>query len=133
MGAVLEAYLAQRFGSTVQLVALQPLGDDAISVVTASASVDRRLKTYGYGQPLLVRYRIAGEERSAVFQTVAANPFGHERRADRAANLLLSYDTFSVFTVGRADLCPVPARSQPTPGPPEGAAHEGRQSHAHQQ
>jgi aminoglycoside phosphotransferase (APT) family kinase protein len=35
------------------------------------------------------------EERRVVLRTMGASPFGHERRADRAANLVLSYDSFN--------------------------------------
>jgi aminoglycoside phosphotransferase (APT) family kinase protein len=53
------------------------------------------LKTYGYGKPVLIHYRVGDRERRSVLRTMAPNAFGHERRADRAASLLLSYDTFN--------------------------------------
>jgi len=87
----LEAYLAHRLGRAVKLLELQALDKGA-----SAASGNRAdLKVYGYGQPVLVHYRIDGIERRAVLRTMAASPFGHERRADRAAGLLLSYDTFN--------------------------------------
>jgi len=85
-----EAYLTQRFQQTVRVLALQPL-DGRIN----DSEQNQSLKVYGYGQPILIRYEVAGAERSAVFRTVAASPFGHDHRADRAANLLFSYDTFN--------------------------------------
>ena len=54
-----------------------------------------QLKTYGYGKPVLIHYRVGDQERRSVLRTMAPNAFGHERRADRAAGLLLSYDTFN--------------------------------------
>jgi len=52
-------------------------------------------KGLGYGVPVRVRLRDpGGAERSVVFHTEAPGAFGHERRADRARNMLLSYDTF---------------------------------------
>ena len=86
--ADVEAYLAARLGLAVELLSLEPLGP-----MPGGATHD--LKTYGYGQPLLIRYRADGAERRAVLRTMAANPFGHERRADRAAGMLLNYDTFN--------------------------------------
>ncbi len=86
-----ETYLAHRLGRPVRVLAMQTLGDDP----KVASSELRRLKTYGYGQPVLIRYRIDGTEHRAVLRTMASNPFGHERRADRAASLLLSYDTFN--------------------------------------
>ncbi len=89
--AHIAVYLAHQLGRAVQVLALQAL-DPA-----ASAASDKQadLKVYGYGQPVLVHYRIDGVEQRAVLRTIAASPFGHERRADRAAGLLLSYDTFN--------------------------------------
>jgi hypothetical protein len=88
-----EAYLARQLGHAVQVLALTPL--DAQAGAAADVSATRSVKTYGYGQPVLVQYRAASQERTAVLRPMAASPFGHERRADRAASLLLSYDTFN--------------------------------------
>lgn len=87
----LESYLTQRFGAPVEILALHQLGDE----VDEGAGPAQHLKTCGYGCPILVRYRSAGREHRAVLHTAAANHFGHELRADRAASLLLSYDTFN--------------------------------------
>jgi hypothetical protein len=89
--AHIEAYLAHRLGRAVQLLALQAL-DPAAS---AASDNQGNLKVYGYGQPVLIHYRVDGVEQRAVLRTIVASPFGHERRADRAAGLLLSYDTFN--------------------------------------
>jgi aminoglycoside phosphotransferase (APT) family kinase protein len=89
--AHVEAYLAQRLGRAVEV-----LGIRALSSPTPAIDDDQQpLKCYGYGQPVLIRYRADGAERRAVLRTMAPNPFGHERRSDRAAGLLLSYDTFN--------------------------------------
>jgi len=54
------------------------------------------LKVEGYGVPLrLVLRDAAGFERAVVFHTATANAFGHDRRSDRAAEILLAWDTFS--------------------------------------
>lgn len=91
--AALTAYLSDLLGGPVEALNLGPLDNAADN--PSPTRTERRLKTYGYGKPLLLRYVFAGEEQRAVLRTVAANPFGHERRADRAANLLLCYDTFN--------------------------------------
>jgi aminoglycoside phosphotransferase (APT) family kinase protein len=89
--AHVQAYLSGRLGRTTEVLDLQLLGKQA-----GAAGGDRRqLKVYGYGQPVLVRYRVDGAERRAVLRTMAPNAYGHERRADRAAGLLLSYDIFN--------------------------------------
>jgi len=65
-----------------------PLGPDA-------ASEDETTKATGYGRPLRISTMdTRGQPRTVVFHTATANAFGHDRRADRAAAMLLAYDTF---------------------------------------
>lgn len=53
------------------------------------------VKAAGYGAPLKLRVRDgAGRERRLVFHTASPDVFGHDRRADRAEEMLLGYDTF---------------------------------------
>jgi hypothetical protein len=89
--ANIEAYLTHHLGQVVQVLAVETLAGEA----SQTNKEPHRLKTYGYGQPVLIRYRVDGVVRQAVLRTMAANPFGHEHRSDRAAALLLSYDTFN--------------------------------------
>lgn len=57
---------------------------------------DETHKGAGYGAPRRVRLRAdGGGERSLVFHVATANDFGHDRRADRAAEQLLAFDTFA--------------------------------------
>jgi len=49
---------------------------------------------YGTSKRLTVCDR-GGRMRDLVFHTATANDFGHDRRSDRAAELLLSFDTFA--------------------------------------
>lgn len=52
-------------------------------------------KAAGYGAPLAVRIRrVGGAEEQLVVHFEAPNDFGHDRRADRAANVLLAWDDF---------------------------------------
>lgn len=90
-----EAYLAELLGTDVRVLALESLNSSAVAAVAGDEGQETPLKTYGYGQPVVVRYRVAGQERRAVLRTMIPSPFGHEYRADRAAGLLLSYDTFN--------------------------------------
>ncbi|MCB9610416.1 MAG: phosphotransferase [Polyangiaceae bacterium] len=54
-------------------------------------------KGLGYGKPLLLDVGlVGGEERRLVFHTAAPNAFGHDRRSDRALEMLLAYDTFGL-------------------------------------
>jgi aminoglycoside phosphotransferase (APT) family kinase protein len=92
----IAAYLGERLGAPVELVAISSLNEPDAAAEPASGTAPP-LKAYGYGKPLLLRYRVAGAERRAVLRTVAPNAFGHERRADRAADLLLAYDSFNTL------------------------------------
>jgi hypothetical protein len=70
-----------------RLERILPLGPDAGTGDTA--------KVEGYGVPVRITARLPdGLERELVFRTMAPNPFGHDRRADRADGLLLAYDQF---------------------------------------
>jgi len=52
-------------------------------------------KTAGYGKPVRVQIRTReGLVHDLVWHTAAADIFGHDRRADRADEMLLAYDTF---------------------------------------
>lgn len=91
--STIAAYLSERCGGPVELASVTPLGGPA----APESAADARLKAYGYGEPLLLRYRFAGAEHAAVLRTMSPNAFGHERRADRAAGLILSYDGFNTL------------------------------------
>lgn len=84
--AVAQLLTEQFEGARFQ--ALRPFGVD-------EGDDDAIHKSVGYGRPLLVEARSkAGQKVRFVLHTAAANPFGHDRRADRAAELLLAFDTF---------------------------------------
>ena len=70
-----------------ELLAIDPLSPDAGSGEAG--------KEQGYGKPLRVRIREPdGRERSFVFHVESDNDFGHDRRSDRARNVLLAWDSF---------------------------------------
>lgn len=69
---------------------ITPLGPDA-----DVKDADGTEKAIGYGVPLRIVLRADnGERREICLHTAKPDEFGHDRRADRAANMLLSYDTF---------------------------------------
>ncbi len=71
-----------------RVVAVEPLAPDV-------SARDSTSKAAGYGAPLRITVADSeGEEQLLVFRTATANDFGHDRRADRAEQMLLSYDTF---------------------------------------
>jgi len=71
-----------------ELISVKPLGDDSAGDSTAKAA--------GYGKPLALEVREAdGSVRTLVFHTASANTFGHDLRSDRAAEMLVAYDSFA--------------------------------------
>lgn len=56
---------------------------------------DVKIKEFGYGNPILLSLLVAGKPDFIVLHTVRPDKYGHERRADRARNIILDYDTFN--------------------------------------
>lgn len=89
----LVAYLTTLYGNGITILGVRKLKEES----------SEQLKEFGYGNPLLIEFQCeqdgvdwASEQTiiRVVFHTMAPERFGHERRADRAYNLLLEYDTF---------------------------------------
>lgn len=53
------------------------------------------VKDFGYGIPLLINLDVAGRHEQLVLHTIRPDKFGHERRSDRASNIILDFDTFN--------------------------------------
>lgn len=67
-----------------RILSLRPLGE------STSGGTE---KATGYGRPLRVDLELAGGElRQFVFHVAQPNEFGHDRRSDRAADALLTWD-----------------------------------------
>src|SRR5690606_20883325 len=73
-----------------KLLAVIPLGVD-------TAEARRAHKGTGYGQPLRLEVGVGDERRVLVLHTATANEFGHDRRADRACEMLLAFDTVNAI------------------------------------
>ncbi len=82
--SAIEAYLRHRFGDRAVLIRLSELGQ----------TTQESLKSYGYGRPLRIDFEVDGERRRLVLRSMTADPFGHERRADRVGALVQDFDTF---------------------------------------
>jgi hypothetical protein len=84
------AELCAKIAPHARLESITPLGPDA-DIEDAYGTE----KAIGYGVPLRIVLRMSdGERRELCLHTARPDEFGHDRRADRAANMLLSYDTF---------------------------------------
>lgn len=82
----LEEYLTSIYKTDVEVNKVRKLTSD---------KEHKKIKIFGYGVPLLVEVRVAGELDHLVLHTVRPDKYGHERRADRAGNILLDYDTYN--------------------------------------
>jgi hypothetical protein len=69
------------------------------AVVTALAPLGQShsgdLKAHGYGRPVRITFTSQGRPHEAVLRTMAPDPFGHDRRSDRAGVLFLAHDSFN--------------------------------------
>jgi len=76
-----------------RLLDAKPLRPD--SAGEANEAKGRTAKAAGYGLPVALRLVDAsGHEVNLVWRTAAPNDFGHDRRSDRAQELLLAFDSF---------------------------------------
>lgn len=82
---VLEQYLRQRFGSTAEVIAFGPIGQETSG---------HTLKGYGYGKPIGLTFSVRGSVKRAVIETMSPGPFGHEHMADRAQAILWDFDSY---------------------------------------
>lgn len=80
-----RAYLRERYGTGARLLSVEEIGRRGRG----------EIKRFGYGRPLLLRFRAAGREREAVINTVKPSRFGHEFFYDRAAILLFQHRAFN--------------------------------------
>lgn len=83
----LASYLGKRYGMAVRIESIRELGGQGAD--------GEALKQFGYGQPLLVSYRLGDEERQEVFHRLRRNEFGRERQDDLAAAVWLDFKTFN--------------------------------------
>lgn len=82
----LRAYLADLKPGQIQITDLREMKGDRIP---------EDIKEYGYGVPLLIEWTHDGNQERSVLHTLSPNAFGHERRSDRAGNILLDRDVFN--------------------------------------
>lgn len=83
----LERYLATRHATSVHIQDIRPLGSDE--------SGPHTLKQFGYGQPILITYRVNDQDKQEVLHQIRRNAFGRERNDDQVAAVWLDYQTFN--------------------------------------
>jgi hypothetical protein len=80
----LQEYLGERFGTPLTMIGITPVGGPST-----------REKGFGYGQPLLIRFVVRGEQRRVVMETIRPSQFGHELASDRAGELLWCHHAYN--------------------------------------
>jgi hypothetical protein len=81
--------LVQDLVPGARLLRIAPMGADH------DAAGEITEKGAGYGEPLRLSLELPdGRVRELVWHTATADRFGHDRRADRAAEMLLAFETF---------------------------------------
>lgn len=79
----IEKYLKQSFGESAEFVGTGEIG-----------SLDQQgMKDFGYGRPLLIHFKVDGQEKQAVLSTMRGDKYGHQFYWDRAAILMFQHDT----------------------------------------
>ena len=76
-------YLARVHGAT-----------GALELTRLREVTESDIKEYGYGAPIKATFRTAAGPRTVVLRTMTSDPFDHDRRSDRIAQMVLAYDTF---------------------------------------
>lgn len=82
----LTEYLRGLWGERLDILQVRPIG---------KAAGDGETKGFGYGVPLRIDLRVDGQPRSVVLETMSANAFGHEHRADRAQSMVWSHGAYN--------------------------------------
>jgi len=70
---------------------------NVVALGSDKAETGETAKGAGYGAPLRIDVDVRGKAHSLVLHTATPNDFGHDRRADRAAEVLLAADTFGAL------------------------------------
>ncbi|MFI5421480.1 MAG: hypothetical protein ACHQ1H_10985, partial [Nitrososphaerales archaeon] len=79
-------------GKKITIKYFGPLSDYEKNAVNKPPEI----KKLGYGVPYLIVYRLGAVEKKAILSTMRiGHGFGHDYRADRVDNLVLSYDTWN--------------------------------------
>lgn len=86
----LREYVARLYPGA-QILAIEPLAPDTAAATSATA------KAAGYSEPIRLVLDDHGERRELVWRVASANDLGHDRRADRAAEILLAHDDFATI------------------------------------
>ncbi|MEM3769944.1 MAG: aminoglycoside phosphotransferase family protein [Candidatus Bathyarchaeia archaeon] len=84
----LREYLSNLYGCKVEILGIWRLGEEKTEGV-------RDLKGFGYGIPYVIEFRVKGEVKRVVLETMHPEGFGHDFPSDRAQILLWQHSAFN--------------------------------------
>ena len=84
---IVREYLSALYEQNVQVSRIWRLGEE-------KSKAAKDLKGFGYGVPYVIEFRVNGEERSVVLETMRPEGFGHDHFTDRAQVLLWQHSSF---------------------------------------
>jgi len=87
-GETLREYLSSLYKTKVEICGVWRLGSE-------EAEVSKDLKGFGYGVPFVIEFRVNGEVKKVVLETMRPEGFGHDYFTDRAQILLWQHSTFN--------------------------------------
>jgi len=85
----LEDYLSFIYKAKARIIFLCELGEKI------EKSQKEELKNFGYGTPYLIEFRVNGETKHVVLETVRPGGFGHDHFSDRAQIALWQHSAFN--------------------------------------
>ncbi|MBS7616439.1 phosphotransferase [Candidatus Bathyarchaeota archaeon] len=84
----LRNYLSNLYGCDVEVRSVWRLGEEKVEG-------EKDLKGFGYGFPYIVEFRVNGEFKRVVLETMRSEGFGHDFPSDRAQILLWQHSAFN--------------------------------------
>ncbi|MEM2412345.1 MAG: phosphotransferase [Candidatus Bathyarchaeia archaeon] len=84
----LRQYLSSLYGGGVEICCVWRLGCEKAGGV-------KDLKGFGYGVPYVIEFRVGGEVKRVVLETMRPEGFGHDFASDRAQILLWQHSAFN--------------------------------------
>ncbi|MEM2419961.1 MAG: phosphotransferase, partial [Candidatus Bathyarchaeia archaeon] len=84
----LRQYLSSVYGGDVEILGFWRLGYEKTEAL-------KDLKGFGYGVPYVIEFRLKGEAKRVVLETMRPEGFGHDFVSDRAAILLWQHSAFN--------------------------------------
>lgn len=84
----LKEYLSSVYKKSVEIKFVGKLSEE-------KDTTEEDLKSFGYGNPYVIDFKVNGEEKCVVLETMRTEGFGHDHFSDRAQVLLWQHSAFN--------------------------------------